>query len=68
MYSDGSVRSATISIKQAFFVSDPNFNVAFVSLTSSVSCEDEEQLVGILFIITLQMGDTVKFAFKQFLL
>lgn len=38
-------------------MSDPNFNVAFVSLTSFVSRGDEEQLVGILCIITLQMGD-----------
>lgn len=57
MYSDVRVKSVTISIKQAFFMSDPNFDVAFVSLTSFVSCGDEEQLVGILFIITLQMGD-----------
>lgn len=57
LHSDVSVMSVTIGVKQASFMSDPNFNVEFVSLTSSVSCGDEEQLVGILFIITLQMGD-----------
>lgn len=44
-------------MKQVFFMSDPNLNLAFESLTSSVFSRHIEQLVGILFVITLQMGD-----------
>lgn len=47
----------TITSSKCAFVFDLNFNLAFESLTSSVFCRDEEQLVRILFIISLQMGD-----------
>lgn len=56
-HSDVNVKSVTIPSSQCAFVSDPNLNLAFESLTFSLFCRDEEQLVRIFFIITLQMRD-----------